>query len=207
MKEKKKKNKRIIYLWHPVLLRVYDNIHFQRLLASATSPIRANSKICSSPVLYTLASNPTKKGETSDKNEEELRLICSPLLVVSLWTEQSSPPSKNLLIKKSLTENEIEEIIVSELFRLICFTAVPEPFLCENIRRLINKTISKSVKVSILGDKNLSQTDFGLLVGLTREQMAHGASDPRNNPSSTKTIVRTSPMNMNIFDLVCSHGK
>ena len=55
--------------------------------------------------------------------------------------------------------------------------------------------------------KNLSQTDFGLLVGLTREQMAHGASDPRNNPSSTKTIVRTSPMNMNIFDLVCSHGK
>ena len=189
------------YYGHPVLLRVYNDIHFQRLLAMVTAPVRANSEICNAPVLFTLAPNPIKDGE------EELRLICSPLLVVSLWSDQNKPPPCTSLFNQKLTENELEKFIVSELIRLICFSAEPDLFLCENIRRLINKTISESVRSAMFGKKTLSQTDFGLLVGLTREQMAHGASDPRNKPTFTQKTEQISPMNINIFNQVCGHDE
>ncbi|ACQ93517.1 hypothetical protein Tola_1914 [Tolumonas auensis DSM 9187] len=197
-KSMNKKKKTIKYQWHPILLHIFNNIHFQHLLAEVNAPVRAKPSLYRAPVLYTLSS------DTYRNQDEEIRLISCPLLMVSLWPCPDKPPSEALCIKQNLSDDEVEYFIISELLRLICFSSEPDPYMCENLRRLINQTISTTVRFSFFGKKNLSQTFFGQQIGLTREQMSHGASYLRNKRISGKRYSK-SAININIFDETFSH--
>lgn len=175
------KKKFIKYQLHPILLRIYNNTYFQWLLKQANTSVCKQSSFHCEPVLYQMAAD-------ADSNEdEEVRLISYPLLLVSLWSSQSelpndvlmSPqlelPKGVLLFKKQLSNDDLENLIISELLRLICFSPKPDENLCECVRLLINSTISSSIRRTYFGDHKLIQEFFGKKIGLTRAQMARGA--------------------------------
>lgn len=191
MKQKKKK---IIYQWHPILQRILDNENFKRILTQVPPSVRSNPKICNFQVLFTPASIQSKESEL------ECRLICSPLLGVGLWSDQNVLIKNSHPIKCSLSETDVEQMIVAELIRLMSFSTTP--FLCENIRRLINQTISESVRVSYFSQRKLSQTKFGELVGLSRTQMAHGSAGKKKDRAKKKESDPKAPININFFNMV-----
>ena len=192
-----KKKKSIQYQWHPILLRIYNCQHFQWLLAHRHAPF------CRSPRCYTVPTLYVSSSEINDHPEVELRLIAYPLLVVSLWPSQDKPPKDVILIKQQLTDDEVETLIISELMRLICFHSESDESVCESVRLLLNSAISETVRRSYFGKKKLSQTFFGQMVGLTREQLAHGA-DKIKEKNRSQISRQHSAMNRNIFDEVLS---
>lgn len=192
-----KKKKSIQYQWHPVLLRIYNCQHFQWLLAQRYAPF------CRSPSCYTVPTLYIPSLKLSDHQDTELRLIAYPLLTVSLWPSQDKPPKDVILIKQQLTDDEVETLIISELMRLICFHSEPDESVCESVRLLLNSVISETVRRSYFGKKKLSQTFFGQMIGLTREQLAHGA-DKIKEKNRSQISRQHSAMNRNIFDEVLS---
>lgn len=190
-----KKKKSIRYQWHPILLRIYSNPHFQWLLAQGNTSICKLPSFYCAPVLYNLA-----KGSDSHENNE-IRLLTHPLLQVSLWPSQSTPPKEVLFIKKHLRDEELERVIISELLRRICFSPEPDECFCECVRLLINSTISSSTLMTYFGEKRLSQTFFGQTIGLTREQMARGAAKIREQKKKQQA---SSFMSINFFNEVFS---
>ena len=192
-----KKKKSIQYQWHPILWRIYNNHHFQWLLAQRNDPFFRSTTIYSVPTLYI----PSLK--LDDHPETELRLIAYPLLAVSLWPSQDKPPKNVMFIKQQLTDEDIERLIISELMQHICFYPEPDERLCESVRLLLNSAISETVRRSYFGKKKLSQTFFGQMIGLTREQLAHGA-DKIKEKNRSQISRQHSAMNRNIFDEVLS---
>lgn len=190
-----KKKKSIRYQWHPTLLNICGNFHFQWLLAQANLLVCKLPSFYSEPVLYHLAA-----GDDS-LEDEEVRLVTYPLLQVSLWPSQSAPPKEVLFIKKHLSDEELERVIISELLRRICFSPEPDECFCECVRLLINSTISSSSRMTYFGEKRLSQTFFGQTIGLTREQMARGAAKIREQKKKQQT---SSFMDINFFNEVFS---
>lgn len=188
-----KKKKSIQYQWHPILSRIYNCQQFQWLLAQRQAPFCRSTTIYTVPTLYVSSS------EINDHPDFELRLIAYPLLVVSLWPSQDTPPKDVIFIKQQLTNDDVERLIVSELMRLICFYPDPDESICEAIRLLINSAISETVRRSYFGKNKLSQASFGQLIGLTREQLAHGA-DKIKEINRSQISHKYSAMNRNIFD-------
>nr|WP_321270575.1 hypothetical protein [uncultured Tolumonas sp.] len=207
-----KKKKSIRYQWHPTLLRIYSNTHFQWLLAQGNTSVCKQLSFHCEPVLYQIAA------DANSHEDEEVRLISYPLLLVSLWSSQSEPlndvllspqlelPNGVLLFKKQLSNEDLENLIISELLRLICFSPKPDESLCECVRLLINSTISSSIRMIYFGENRLSQTFFGQKIGLTRKQMASGAAKIRAKKKQQKQQKKktSSVMDINFFNEVLS---
>lgn len=158
------------YELHPTLAAFYDQ--WSALCASALPLlVPRNSLSCLLPGVMLYCDPPVTDPPAA--SDAITRQIIGPLLPVLFWDAPSAPPKEVRWIKCKLDDDAVVRNLVAEWLRWIVM--MPDPLFAEQSRQVFSKLLDKKQRVRLWGLNKLSQREWGKLVGLTREQLAHGA--------------------------------
>lgn len=158
------------YKLHPVLAAFYSQ---WSALSVPCLPLSVSSQYFMRLTPALMFYNDVINTKVPKANEPSTRQILGPLLPIFFWDSPFSVPDGVRWAKVELNEDEVVANLIAEWLRWMALTN--DPLFAELLRKIFSSILTKEQCKQHFDLNTLSQPRWGRIMGLTREQLAHGA--------------------------------